>query len=74
MAVDGIKGGRQHTSKTHLGNLWTQIWDEYETCVQGGISITVLKVKSHDIDVNIDPVELKRRNKSEDTHAGEAGI
>ena len=48
MAVDGIAKGRQHTSKIKLGQLWTCVWDEYEACVDSGIHITVLKVKSHE--------------------------
>ena len=47
-AVDGIAKGRQHTSKTKLGQLWTCVWDEYEACVRKGIHITVYKVKSHE--------------------------
>ena len=47
MAVDGLHKGRQYTSKTKLGILWGSIWDEYELCVQQGITITVVKVKSH---------------------------
>ena len=46
MAVDGIAKGRQHTSKTKLGQLWTCVWDEYEACIASGIQIIVLKVKS----------------------------
>ena len=44
MAVDGIAKGRQHTSKTKLGQLWTMVWDEYEACIRHGISITVIEV------------------------------
>ena len=47
MAVDEIAKGRQYTSKTKLGQLWSMDWDEYEACIRHGTSITVIKVKSH---------------------------
>ena len=48
MAVDGIAKGRQYTSKTKLGQLWTCVWDGYEACMRHGIHITVLELKSHE--------------------------
>ena len=44
MAVDGIAKGRQDSSKTKLGQLWTCVWDEYEACIRSGIQSIVLKV------------------------------
>ena len=52
MAVDGIAKGRQYTSMTKLGQLWADVWDEYESCAASGIIISVLKVKSHEKDAN----------------------
>ena len=70
MAVDGIAKGRQYTSQTKLGQLWACVWDEYEACVQSGIRITVLKVKSHEKDVNKVPKILQDGNNCADYHAG----
>ena len=50
MAVDGIAKGSQYKSKTKLGQRWSMVWDEYEACIRHGISITVIKVKSHETD------------------------
>ena len=74
MAVDGIAKGRQYTSHTKLGQLWGEVWDEYEACEQHGMSIEVLKVKSHTTDVNIAPRELQIGNNCADYHAGQAVI
>ena len=69
MAVDGIAKGRQYTSKTKLGQLWTDVWDEYESCESRGININVLKVKSHEKDTNKVPQELQDGNNCADYHA-----
>ena len=74
MAVDGIAKGRQHTSKTKLGQLWTCVWDEYEACVRNGIHITVYKVKSHGKDINKVTQILRDGNNCADYHAGQANI
>ena len=74
MAVDGIRNGRQHTSRTQLGQLWTLIWDEYEACERHGIQIEVIKVKSYETDINKVPRELQIGNKCADDHAGQAVI
>ena len=50
------------------------IWDEYEACVQSGINITVIRVKSHETDINIVPRELQLGNGCADYHAGQAVI
>ena len=46
MAVDGIAKGRQHTSKSKLGQLWASVWGEYEECLANGMHIEVLKVNT----------------------------
>ena len=74
MALDGFNKGRPYTTQTHLGNTWTQIWDEYEACVQNGINITVINVKSHETVINIVPRELQLGNGCADYHAGQAVI
>ena len=70
VAVDGIAKGRQYTSKTKLGQLWTCVWDEYEACIRSGIQIIVLKVKSHEKDTNKVPQILQDGNNCADHHAG----
>ena len=70
MAVDGIARGRQHTSQTKLGQLWACVWDEYEACVRNGVQITVLKVKSHEKDINKVPQILQDGNTCADYYAG----
>ena len=72
MAVDGIRKGRQHSSRTQLGQLWTLIWDEYEACERHVIQIEVIKVKSHETDINKEPRELQIGNICADYHAGQA--
>ena len=67
MAVGGMRKGRQHTSRTQLGQIWTQNWDEYEACTRHGIHIEVVKV-------NIVPRELQIGNNCADYHAGKAVI
>ena len=74
MAVDGIAKGRQHTSKTKLGQLWICVCDEYEACVCNGIRILVHKVKSHEKDINKVPQILQDGNNCADYHAGQAVI
>ena len=59
MAVDGLAKGRQYTSKTKLGQQWIMVWDEYEICVRHGINMTVLKVKSHETDIEKVPKYYK---------------
>ena len=66
--------GRQHISKTKLGQLWTMVWDEYEACQAQGISITVLEVKSHETDIEKVPQILQDGNNCADYHAGQAVI
>ena len=58
MAADGLHKGRQYTSKTQLGKIWTQIWDDYEECVANGIEISVINFKSHEAHINLVPQEL----------------
>ena len=70
MAVDGLRKGRQYTSKTKLGILWSSIWDEYESCAQNGIAITITKAKSHSKAEHKVPVEMKQGNDVADHHAG----
>ena len=70
MAVDGLKKGRQFTSKTKLGSLWCSIWDEYENCTQHGIHIAVSKVKSHAKEEHQVPIEMKQGDDVADHHAG----
>ena len=70
MAVDGIAKGRQHISKTKLGQLWTCVWDEYEACIASGIHITVLRVKTHEKDTSKVPQILQDGNNCADHHAG----
>ena len=70
MAVDGLNKGRQYTSKNKLGILWSSIWDEYELCAQRGITITVVKVKSHAKEEHQVPADMKQGNDVADYHAG----
>ena len=70
MAVDGLRKGRQYTSKTKLGVLWSSIWDEYEGCIQNGIAITITKVKSHSKAEHQVPIVMKQGNDVADHHAG----
>ena len=74
MAVDGLAKGRQFTSKTKLGQLWTLVWDDYEACRKHGIQITALKVKSHETDIEKVPQILQNGNNCADYHAGQAVI
>ena len=74
MALDGIAKGRQHTSKTKHGRLWTMVWDDYEACRQHGISISGIKVKSHEKDIEKVPRELQDGKNCADYHAGQAVI
>ena len=70
MAVDGIAKGRQYTSKTKLGQLWGDVWDEFEACQRHGIRIHVIKVKSHESDITKVPQVLQAGNNCGDYHAG----
>ena len=70
MAVDGSAKGRQYTSKTKLGQLWGDVWDEYEACQRHGITIQVIKVKSHETDIDKVPKILQDGNHCADYHAG----
>ena len=70
MAVDGLRKGRQYTSKTKLGTLWCSLWDEYESCTQRGIEITITKVKSHSKEEHQVPIVMKQGNDVADHHAG----
>ena len=70
MAVDGTAKGRQYTSKTKLGQLWGDVWDEYEACERHGIQIHVIKVKSHETDTTKVPQVLQDGNNCADYHAG----
>ena len=70
----GCANGRQHTYRTQLGQLWAQTWDEYEACARHDIKNEVIKVKSHETDINIVPRELQIGNNCADYHAGQAVI
>ena len=68
MAVDGFKQGRQHTSRTQLGQLWSLILDEFESCEQHGMIIEVIEVKSHETEIHIVPRELRICPRCADYH------
>ena len=70
MAVDGLRKGRQYTSKTKLGTLWCSLWDEYESCTKRGIEITFAKVKSHSKEEHQVSIVMKQGNDVADHHAG----
>ena len=74
MAVDRIRKGRQYTSRTQLGQLWSILWDEYEACINHGIVSEVIKVKSHETDIEKVPKVLQDGNNCADYHAGQAAI
>ena len=74
MAVGGIAKGRQHTSKTKLGQLWACVWDEYEACLRNGMQIIVHREKPHEKDIDKVPQILQDGNNCADHHAGLAVI
>ena len=54
--------------------MWTQVWDEYESCIANGISIRGNKAKLHETDINAVPLHVQSGNICADHHAGEAVI
>ena len=65
-----MQKGREYTSKTKLGTLGGNIWDEYEQCTSKCIEIIVLKVNSHAKEKDQVPLIMKQGNNVADHHAG----